>query len=314
MRRTTSGRAVALLTSAAASLLLLTACGSTASKSDDASSSPHAAPKADTSLGEGDWLLGVSTAGGADGEKTTITYLTYNPSTGETRTRSLPGVTTASASPREAALLVSAERRWAIPDTSISREEQRSGKLRVYSLTGTSSVVVDVRARTRIPDLRPVAWAFSPDQPATLRVVDTKNRVWTMGVLGTGAERTGALTKGPWVFTDGFDPNSAEPYVESISSEQTRPAGNGATDTRAVTRDGGTILTVDSPQLKGSPCRLPAGFADAQGTTWVFCAEKPTLTTYYRSGDQDWKAYGKPSAAVSPEAADFSLVLPPVSS
>jgi hypothetical protein len=65
-------------------------------------------------------------------------------------------------------------------------------------------------------------------------------------------------------------------------------------------------------KLPASPCRLGAGFTDANGVTWAFCADASALTTYYLPKDgEKWTSYGKPSAAVAPVAAGFPLVLPP---
>ncbi len=136
-----------------------------------------------------------------------------------------------------------------------------------------------------------------------------------VNVAGGKATQEGTLAKGPWVFTNGFNHNTGEPYMESIDSDATNPAGNGPADTSPVTRDGGTVLADDSDalaKLPASPCRLGAAFIDANGVTWTFCADKPTLSTYYLPKDgTTWTAYGKPSSPVAPEAAAFPLVLPP---
>lgn len=310
-------RAMALGTCAA---LLVAGCGDSggsSSGSDDGSGngSQTTSDNTDTSLGEGQWLVVTSSAGGADAETATSTYITYDPSTGEATKRVMPGVRAGSAAPGDAALLVSGDRRWAIPDTEIPRAQERSGKLTVYSLPDSSTKQLDVRALSGDRSLRPIGWAFDPKQPATLRVVDTRNRVWTVPVTGGRATRTGTLARGPWIFTNGFDRNTGEPWVESISSEETRPAGKGAADTSAVKRAGGTVLYSESAQLADlpkSPCRLGGGFTAEDGTTWMFCADKPQLTTHYLpAGSEEWQSYGEPSSPVAPEAASVSLVLPP---
>jgi hypothetical protein len=301
-------------------VLLLAGCGSaddTSAKSSGKSSPTpsSASAAADTSLGKGTWLLGLSSAGGADAEKATTTYVSYDPSTGVAHARKMPGVNTPSADPDDAALLVSADRAWAIPDTTIPRSEGRSGRLTVYSPTSGATKVIDMRQRTGDDSIMPLAWAFDPRTPQRLRVVDSHNRVWVLDVGGTSATKTGTLIRGPWVFADGFNHNTGEPYVESITSDETRPAGNGAGDKTAVARDGGTVLANDSAvltTLPKSPCRLGAAFTDGQGTTWAFCADSSSVKTFYLPKDgQEWKAYGKPSGAVAPIAAGFPLVLPP---
>lgn len=323
MRRTTLLGSAAPVAAAVTVLLLASGCGDVKVSSDSSkdnggsssSSSQAPQPDVDTSVAEGNWLLGVQTAGGNDAEKSTTVYITYDPSTGQATTRKMPGVTAASASPDLAALLVSADRRWAIPDTEISRSEEKSGRLTVYSLTSDATKVIDIRRASGVDGLRAIGWAFDPERADTLRVVDTDNRVWAVNVAGGKATKEGTLAKGPWVFTNGFNHNTGKPYMESIDSDATNPPGNGPADKSPVTRDGGTVLANDSSALAAlphSPCRLGAGFTDANGVTWVFCADQPTLSTYYLPKDgKEWTAFGKPSSPVDPVAATFPLVLPP---
>ena len=323
MRRTDVLRSAAPVAAAVTALLLTAACGDAKPTSDsakgdsdkDSTASPDPSASVDTSAAAGDWLLGLQSAGGNDGEKSTTVYITYDPSTGQAKARSMPGVTGASASSEVAPLLVSTDRRWAIPDTSVPDHETQTGKLTVYSVTSNATKVVDIRKASGDNGLRPVGWAFDPERADTLRVVDTANRVWVVNVSGGKATKESTLPKGPWVFLDGFNHNTGEPYMESIDSDATNPAGNGPADTSPVTRDDGTVLADDSDalaKLPASPCRLGAAFVDANGVTWTFCADKPTLSTYYLPKDgTTWTAYGKPSGPVAPEAAAFPLVLPP---
>jgi hypothetical protein len=324
MRRTHLLRSAAPVAGALAALLLTAACGQVevtsdspgdSSKDDSSSATPDPSASVDTSVAEGSWLLGLQTAGGNDAEKSTTVYITYDPSTGQATSRAMPGVTAASASPDLAALLVSADRRWAIPDTEISDHEENTGQLTVYSLTSKATKVVDIRRASGNDGVRAVGWAFDPERADTLRVVDTANRVWAVNVAGGRATQEGTLAKGPWVFTNGFNHNTGEPYMESIDSDATNPSGNGPADHSPVMRDGGTVLANDSAvlaKLPASPCRLGAGFTDANGVTWTFCADKASLSTYFLPKDgQRWAAFGKPSDPVAPEAAAFPLVLPP---
>ena len=324
MRQYSTGSRLAAWGAAAASLLLLTsACGSEGASEADAepggSSSSDAGADADsgadTSLGEGDWLLGITSAGGADAETTITVYVTLNPATGEATSRRIPGVSAASSTAREAALLVSTDRQWAIADTGIPTKAEKSGQLTVYSLTDDTTETIDMRQRTGKSDVKPIGWAFDPAKPDTLRVVDTDNRVWAVAVSGGKATQESSLPKGPWVFTNGFDPNTGEPWVESIDSDETKPADEGASDTRPVTRDDGTVLAADSPTLSSlppGPCRLGAGYADASGVTWLFCADQASVTTHYLpEGGDSWVEFGKPSSPVAPIASGFALALPP---
>lgn len=301
-----------------ATLLIAAGCGDLEVDSKDAKAGENESEKTadvDTSAGEGNWLLGITSAGGADAEVSTTVYIRYNPSTGQATARQLPGVQASTTTPEQAALLVSADRNWAIPDTSISRAEERSGRLKVYSLADSSTKVVDIRDRTGEGDVKAIAWAFDPERADTLRVVDTKNRVWAVNVPGGKASQEGTLPKGPWVFTNGFNPNTGDPWVESITSDKTKPEGNGTAFKSPVAREGGTVLSNGSAglsELPASPCRLGAGYTDADGVTWTFCADEPTLKTFYLAkGGKEWTAYGKPSTAVAPIASGFPVVLPP---
>jgi hypothetical protein len=323
MRLSSAMRSAAPVAVVLAALLTTAACGnvgvtsdSTKADSDNAkSASPDPSAAVDTSVANGNWLLAMQSAGGADAETATTVYITYNPATGQAKARTMPGVKAGSADSQLAALLVSTDRKWAIPDTEISHGEESSGQLKIYSLTNDSTKVIDIREKSGDSQLKAIGWAFDPQRADTLRVVDTKNRVWAVNVAGGKATQEGTLAKGPWVFTNGFNRNTGEPYMESIDSDATKPAGNGPADTSPVTRDGGTVLANDSTaysKLPASPCRLGAAFVDANGVTWTFCADQPTVTTYYLPKDgQKWTAYGKPSPAVAPTAASFPLVLPP---
>ena len=93
---------------------------------------------------------------------TSTAYITYNPSTGQATARELPGVQAGTTTPEQAALLVSADRHWAIPDTAISRGEEKSGKLKVYSLVDGATEVVDIRDRTGKDDVTPIALGVRP--------------------------------------------------------------------------------------------------------------------------------------------------------
>jgi hypothetical protein len=314
MRRTISRASLAPVAITLATLLATAGCGN----EDTGASEPtdkEPAAAADTSAGEGDWLLGITSAGGADGETSTTTYLTYNPSTGKTTARKLPGVKAGSGTPEGAALLVSTDRRWAIPDPEISGKGEKSGKLEVHALTGGAPTTIDLRKRAGRDDLRPVGWAFDPAEPATLRIVDSANRVWRTEVTGSRATLEDKLPGGAWIFTSGFDYNTGEPWVESISNNATRPKGHGVAEKAVATRAGGTVLAAGSAgfeALPKSPCELGAGFTAGDGLTWAFCADGRSVKTYYLpEGTEEWQAYGEPSAPVAPEASGFPLVLPP---
>ena len=314
-------RRAALVAGSACAALLVAGCGNAGGPQTNAGSDPSpspspspSAPPADTSLGNGTWLISLSSAGGADAEKATTTYITYDPSTGVAHARAMPGVNTPNADVPEAPLLVSTDHVWAIPDTGTTRSEQHSGHLVVHSTTSKATRTIDLRQRTGDAGVQPLGWAFDPQKPESLRVVDSKNRVWTLDVSGGRAKQTGTLAKGAWVFNDGFNRNTGEPYVESITTSATKPAGNGMADKSPTTRAGGTVLGSGSTGLAAlptSPCRLAAAFTTSTGTTWTFCADSARLRTYVLApGSKHWASFGKPSTAVTPEAAGFGFAIP----
>jgi hypothetical protein len=228
----------------------------------------------------------------------------------------MPRVVAGSSYGAAQALLVSADHAWSLADTTVGPEGAR-GQVTLYATRGEATTAVPVRAWSGDNTLRPVAAAFDPATAGLLRVVDSRHRVWKVDVAARTATAAGTLPlKAGWVFGDGFDPNSGEPYIEAVDTEDTLPAGNGATDTRPVERAGGRLLSYDGSQLPGLPtlpCGFAGGFTDAGGTSWIFCADTPRISAYKLvGGGQQWQPFGKPTAAVvPPAAAELALVLPP---
>jgi hypothetical protein len=305
--RTRAALVVAALTAA------LAGCGDAGQPKDDAAPSSAAAAAAD-----GDWLLRFTTAEGADGEQSRSVYVRYNPTTGDATARSLPAVIASDASQDEQALLVNADHTLAVPDTAISAAERRSGRLTIYSVTGDTTDTLDIRALTGKPDLRAVAWAFDPADADLLRIVDSARVVWKVDLASKSASQERTLpSRDGWIYGNGFDKETGEPYIESIDSDETEPAGNGDSDVRPVERQGGTLIRYDGAELDGlpkPPCGFAGGFAFDDGIVWLFCADTPSIAAYQaHPGGASWHAYGLPSAKVVPAAAaELSFALPPV--
>jgi hypothetical protein len=291
----------------------LAGCGDAGQPKDDAAPSSAAAAAAD-----GDWLLRFTTAEGADGEQSRSVYVRYNPTTGDATARSLPAVIASDASQDEQALLVNADHTLAVPDTAISAAERRSGRLTIYSVTGDTTDTLDIRALTGKPDRRAVAWAFDPADADLLRIVDSARVVWKVDLASKSASQERTLpSRDGWIYGNGFDKETGEPYIESIDSDQTEPAGNGDSDVRAVERQGGSLIRYDGAELDGlpkPPCGFAGGFAFDDGIVWLFCADTPSIAAYQaHPGGASWHAYGLPSAKVVPAAAaELSFALPPV--
>lgn len=275
-------------------------------------------PAADAAA-DGDWLIRFSTAEGADGEQSRAVYVHYNPTTGAASVRTLPQVTALDAGPDDLALLSSADHTRAILDIGIPRAQRASGELPVYGLDDEDVETLDIRAITAAPTLRPVAWAFDPVAADVLRVVGSDRTVWKVDLATRTATQESQLPQREgWIFGNGFDKNTGTPYIESIDSDDTEPAGNGDSDLRPVERQGGTLIRYDGEDLPGlpkPPCGFAGGFRFDDGAAWLFCADTPSISAYrVQEGGDTWEPFGVPSPDVVPgAAADLGVVLPPAS-
>lgn len=293
--------------------LVLAGCGDKASTGHQPTGSATTA-----SVADGDWLLRFNTAEGADGELSRAVLVSYDPTTGAARVRRLPGVLAGDSYADGQALLISADHAQTLLDTRVEPADARHGRVTVYSVTGPGKQEVPVRAWSGQKSLVPAAAAFDPAQPGLLRVVDSANRVWKVDLAARTATQVGRLPlKSGWIFGNGFDKNTGEPYIESIDSEATVPAGNGDDDVRPVARQGGTVLYYDGTPVAGLPtvpCGFTGGFTTAAGETWLFCADTPSLQAYrLPKGGTAWQKFGTASRDVLPGAAsELAVVLPPV--
>ncbi|HET6167089.1 MAG TPA: hypothetical protein VFE07_09700 [Marmoricola sp.] len=305
-------------TAAVVVLLAATAgCGDTGDPRP--SSSGTSSTPAATSREHGTWLLRFTTASGADGARTGAAYVTFEPITGRTAVRTVPGAIGSDANQDEQVLLVSADHRWAIPDTGVPASQSRSGKLVLYSLSGDTTETLDIRAVTGDPTLEAVAWAFDPTDAGLLRVVDHRRGVWKVDLPARSATKERVLPKRPgWIFGNGFDQTTGEPYVESIDSDETDPPGNGDADVRPLQRQGGTVLQLSGDPVDGlptPPCGFAGGFRFDDGDAWLFCADTPSISAYRlgEGADAGWVPVGPASARVVPATAvELAFALPPV--
>ena len=287
-------------------------------KTEPSSSSSPSAASANTSLGEGAWLLALSSAGGVDAENATTTYVTYDPSTGLARARELPD----GAHPERRAR--GRRRCWSVPTgagpsrTPASRRTSRSsGRLTLYSLTSQQTKVIDIRQRTGDAGAKAFAWAFDPEQAEALRVVDSRNQVWSVNVSGGQAVKTGTLPAGPTgSSTTGSTPTPASPTSRASPPRRTptRPATAQPTPAPSPAR-AAPSWSSDSEglaELPASPCRLapPSPPATVRRGRSAPTAPRSGPSTCPH-GQRDWSSYGKPSNGVAPEAAGFLFALPP---
>jgi hypothetical protein len=304
-----------------AAAVLLVAPLATAGCGDTDAGPRHVATSSSAADGaaDGDWLLVFTTATGADAERSGAVYVSYNPTTGAATARSVPGTTAADASQDEQVLLVSADHAWAIPDTGVPKAQARSGRLVLYSVTSDATETLDIRSVTGDAHLLAVAWAFDPSAADVLRVVDSAGDVWKVDLVARSATREDRLPqRSGWIFGNGFDKLTGEPYIESIDSDQTDPAGNGDSDGRPVQRQGGTLIRYDGDALDGlpkPPCGFAGGFQFDDGMAWLFCADTPSIAAYQGArGGVSWHRFGTPSAKIVPGVAvELAFALPPLS-
>ena len=296
--------------------LVLAGCGGT---SPTAHPSPTAAtsPTDDLALAAKPWLLRFNAEGGTEGELTKAVYVRYTPSTGATTVHALPGLNAPDTSSGSQALLVSSDQRFALLDAAFTPGDRRRGRLRLYSLADGPNRVVDLRALTGVADLTPVGAVFDPAGAELVTMVDSARRVWKLDLVAGRATADGRLpSRKGWIFANGFDKNSARPYIESVDSDETLPPGNGMGDVRPVKRRGGVIWIDDGTEKSGQPalpCGFAGGFTTAEGTFWLFCADTPEIAAYRLTpGSQRWVPVGKPSAPIVPATAgELPVVLPP---
>jgi hypothetical protein len=312
-RSTRTGVLATLLASVLA--LGLGGCG------DEKAAEPPSTPTTSTTgdaAPSGEWLIRFTTATGADGDKVGAVYVRYDPATGAAVARKLPASLASDAGPEDDFLLISADHAWAIPDTGVPRAQAHTGKLVLYGLSGDSTETLDIRAAAGKPALVAKAWAFDPTDAHVLRVVDGDGAVWKVDLATRTATQEGTLPRREgWIFANGFDKTTGEPYIESIDSDATEPAGSGDDDTRPLVRQGGTPVRYDGGDLAGlpkPPCDFAGAFRYADGSAWLFCADTSSITAYRAAKDAtSWQSYGKPSAAAVPgSAVELSFALPPV--
>lgn len=304
-------------------LVVAASWGMASCGSDDSTADP-AAPNVvavDASWGGEPWLLRFNTEGGAEGETLNAVYIRFTPSTGDTTVRTLPGLTTRDTYGDSQALMVSADQQYALLDSQVAKADRRNGQVRLYPLDRDQTVPVDVRGWSAAADLEPVGVAFDPVEARVLRVVDTKWRVWRVDLDARSAVHDGDLAKrSGWIFANGFDKNTGLPYIESIDTSETIPAGNGDDDTRPVERRGGVIRPEDDAtgsDVSGAPalpCGFAGGFTLTDGTAWLFCADTPKISAYrLPAGADAWERVGTDSKTVVPATAEeLPVVLPPV--
>ncbi len=296
---------------AALALATLAGCGdSGTTRAGSADSTPTGNPS-------GSWLLRFGTAGGADGERSGAVYVSYDPETGTASARRLPSVVAADAGQDEQLLLVSADHRWAVPDTRVPKADGRAGRVVLYSVTCDATETVDLRAATGDKAFVAVAAAFDPTNGALMRVVDDHRGVWAVDLAARTATKERVLPeRSGWIFGNGFDKTTGEPFIESIDSEDTDPPGNGDDDSRPAERQGGTLLRYDGTDVAGrpkAPCGFAGGFRD-DGGAWLFCADTPSISAYRLSADRSaWQQWGTPSPKIVPgSAVEITFALPPV--
>ena len=191
-------------------------------------SARHRAPT--PAPGEGDWLLGMSSAGGADGETTTTVYITLQPLDRCRPPREkLPGRPGRQRRGRPRPPCWSAPTGRGPSRTPGSPgPRSKSGQLKVYSLVRRiGEDARPPRSCTGQKDVTAVGWAFDPKRAGhAARRRTTENRVWAVERRGRQGHRGGRRSpRGRGSSPTASTPTPASPgWRASRATRPTRPA------------------------------------------------------------------------------------------
>ena len=255
------------------------------------------------------WVLRFDrSTGGADGEELAAVYLSATPDSGKAVSVEMPPLTAGSASGLTRLLMVDSSHTWALLDSAPTKAEREAHQVALYPLAGGEPQML------KLGPITPDYLAFAPEDEQ-LTVV-AKQGVWHVDAHSGQATQAGTLqVKKNWTYAGGFVVNTGEPYTESLTSFETDPSGNGATDTIVPTRNKGSLVISPTNKLKGLPdpkCDLVSGFKSADGTNWVWCVTGQDLQLKKLSGSK-WSAYGKAIEGVVPkDVVEFAYALPPL--
>jgi hypothetical protein len=293
-----ASRSVVGLCSAALLAVSLAGCGQETGNTDDAEAETTTTTSAPASL-EGRWLLRVTAVSPEhEGEAQIAHYVWVTPSTGEVEDYS--GDTfPESATGREATLLVDAGHEWGLT-ASLPGYAQGAPEL-VHLTDGTRTPFP-----ATVPDL--AAWSFDPTEPGQLRVVADSGKISLVDLASGEATTEGELVKTADEYGYGFDADTGEAYVVSLSGGPNRPAGLGDPVGKALAHADGQLV-FDDTTLPAGPCPLSSGFEDADGAATAFCVSGKRLSVFTRAGaDAAYEKFGEPILlGFSASGIDFAL-------
>lgn len=254
-----------------------------------------------SALLEGRWLLRLTAVSPEhEGEALVPQYVWFTPATGAIE--SFAGDTfPESATGREATLLVDARRTFGL-----------SASLPGYADGAPELIRLADGSRTPFPPglADPAAWSFDPTEPGLLRVVQGNGTISTVDLATGETTPEGELVRTDDEYGYGFDADTGEAYVVSLSGGPNRPAGLADEPTEPLPHGDGTLVFEDR-SLPAGPCPMSAGFEESTGATTAFCVSGQRLSVFTKdSADAAYEKLGAPVLLGFP-AAGIDFAMPP---
>jgi hypothetical protein len=303
-----------LAAGSAAVLVLLAGCGDDGSGDGDAtangspteatSESPTDEPGADGTPLAADqpWLVRLEI--GTDEVASGVSYVRVTPSTGATQVTNLR-LDPPAFEPNEW-LQVDAGREWAIRANESTLRQEDHGEVTIYSLTGKAKQLVDLRQVTGAADLKPLGFAFDPEEAGLLRVLATDGRLFEYDVPSGTATAAGKVEpKRGFDLAPHFDSATGMPLQREAATWEYEEGG---------TYQAGGITPI---QADLGACPDPASphstIEDSTGTTWDACLDGRQVKIFRKAEEQaEWELVGTSEAKVPTDPMTMTWVLPPL--
>jgi hypothetical protein len=295
-------------------LVLLAGCGgddpdaSVPGDEPPASGSPTGDPQAAAPAEDQPWLVRFEI--GTDELASGVSYVRVTPTSGQTQVTNLE-LPPADFDPTEY-LQVDAGRNWAVRANFATLAEEDNGTLRVYSLTEQSPagkpkrVDVDLREVTGVPALKPLGFAFDPEEPGLLRVLATDGRLFEYDVASGTATTAGTVeTKRGFELVPRFDVATGLPLLRNRSTYEYEEGG-------AYTAGGITPVRTEQGACPDAAA-LHSTIEDAAGGSWDACLDGRRVKIFHKAaGDAEWQLVGESAPRVPTDTMSMTWVLPPV--
>lgn len=248
------------------------------------------------------WLVRMEIGGSEipDG----VAYVRFVPGTGETVTTSI------NFPPQDVEpnpfLLVDAGREYAVRSNAASIREEKTARVKVFSLDGDRNLRLDLRKITGHAELKPLGWAFDPDAPALLRVLDRTGRLFEVDVPSrTSTEIDPVEPRKGYALAPVFDSADGMPLLRNRATWEYEPGGDYTA--------GGVHVVPNTKNACTPPKALSSAIADAAGTTWTACLSgRRVKLVRLVEGEDAWRQAGASDREVPKGTMSMSWVLPPI--